>query len=159
LLRPGHRLRAGVDRAAGREAIVQVLVLVLHIVFLTLWSAALLFLPQLLAQQAAAADAAAARRFALMQRWIYAKIMTPSALLTVAAGVWLIFDRGFTGGWLPVKLALVFLMVLFHLYCGYLMANLEERGARRSPLFYRSLPLAPALLITGVVTLVAGKPF
>ena len=42
-----------------------------------------------------------------MQRWLYAFLMTPSALLTVGFGIWLIFERGFEGGWLQVKLALV----------------------------------------------------
>lgn len=93
-----------------------------------------------------------------MQRWLYAYVMTPSALLTVVFGIWLVFERGFEGGWLPVKLALVVLMGLFHAYCGYLMIRAKQ-GRRHGPLYYRLLPIAPAALILAIVTLVTGKPF
>lgn len=93
-----------------------------------------------------------------MQRWLYAYVMTPSALLTVVFGIWLVFERGFEGGWLPVKLALVVLMGLFHAYCGYLMIRAKCGRAHR-PLYYRLLPIAPATLILAIVTLVTSKPF
>lgn len=136
------------------------LALSLHIAFLSLWSAALLCLPLLFAQQAAAgrADADARQRLMLMQRWVYSNLMTPSALLTVGFGIWLVFERGFEGGWLPVKLALVLGMALFHVYCGVLMTGLK-RSAGHRPAFYRCLPLAPAVLILAVLALVTGKPF
>ncbi len=135
------------------------LMLTLHIVFLLLWSAALLYFPQLLVRQAIADDNDAQRRAIKMQRTLYAWVMTPSALLTVVAGMWLIFERGFAGGWLHVKLALVLLMVFFHVYCGTLMDQFRREHVQRNLWFYRLLPLLPALLIVGVVTLVTGKPF
>ena len=115
-------------------------------------------MPLLLARQAAAPDPEEERRLELMQRWFYASLMTPSALLTVVFGTWLVFERGFEGGWLPVKLALVVLMGLFHAYCGYLMIK-AKCGVTHRPLYYRVLPIAPAVLILAIVTLVTGKPF
>lgn len=112
----------------------------------------------LFARQAATVEAAARERLMLMERWLYALVMTPSALLTVAFGVWLVFERGFEGGWLPVKLALVLGMGLFHVYCGVLMTGLKRSSGHR-PAFYRALPLAPGVLIVGVLVLVTGKPF
>lgn len=134
-------------------------ILTLHIIFLLLWSATLIYFPQLLIREATADDYDAQRRAVQMQRTLYAWIMTPSALLTVVAGVWLIFERGFTGGWLHVKLSLVLLMVLFHVYCGTLMDEFRRAHVQRNLWFYRLLPLLPALLIAAVVTLVTGKPF
>ena len=131
----------------------------LHIVFLALWSATLLCLPLLLARQAAEPGEPGRVQLEHMQRWLYAFIMTPSALLTVAFGVWLIFERGFEGGWLPVKLALVLAMGLFHVYCGHLMGDRTEARAGRRPAYYYALLLAPTLLIVAVVTLVTAKPF
>lgn len=131
----------------------------LHIAFLAVWSASLLALPLLLARQAAAADADERQRLELMQRWLYAALMTPSALLTVVFGTWLIFERGFAGGWLPVKLALVLAMGLFHVYCGMLLGSRTEPGAKHRALYYYALLPAPALLIVAVVTLVTAKPF
>jgi protoporphyrinogen IX oxidase len=135
------------------------LALSLHIVFVAMWAGTLLYLPQLFVRQAAESDAAARQRLELMQRWLYAMIMTPSALLTVGFGIWLVFERGFDGGWLHVKLALVVAMGLFHGYCGHLMVKLKREGAKHRLAYYRALPFAPAALILGVVTLVTGKPF
>jgi protoporphyrinogen IX oxidase len=94
-----------------------------------------------------------------MQRTLYALVMTPAALLTVLAGMWLVFERGFVGGWLPVKLALVMLMTFFHAYCGSLMEDFRHNRVRHRLWYYRMLPGAPLVLITAVVTLVVWKPF
>jgi len=130
-----------------------------HIVFLILWSACLVYFPQLVVRQAVIADHGAERDAMRMQRTLYALVMTPAALLTVLAGMWLVFDRGFVGGWLHVKLSLVMLMAFFHAYCGSLMDDFRHQRIRHRLWFYRMLPLVPTLLITAVVTLVVWKPF
>ena len=135
------------------------LVLSLHIVFLLTWSAALMYFPQLLLRVAIGDDLDSQARAIHMQRTLYAYVMTPSALLAVVAGIWLIFEQGFCGGWLPVKLSLVLLMVFFHIWCGAMMDAFKQEPVRRYLMLYRLLPLLPALLISGVVTLAVGKPF
>ncbi len=135
------------------------LMLTLHIAFLLVWSGTLLYFPQLLAQQASATDAESRQQAVKMQHGLYAFVMTPSGLLTVVFGSWMLFERGFAGGWLPVKLALVLLMVCFHVYCGSLMEQLKAREAAHSPWFYRLLLVPPILLIPGVIILVVQKPF
>lgn len=134
-------------------------VLSLHIVFLLMWSASLVYFPHLLVREAIKDDIDAQRRAMVMQRNLYALIMTPSALLAVAAGIGLTFMRGFSGGWLHVKLVLVLLMVFFHVYCGSLMDAFQREHVRRQLWFYRILPVLPAMLVAGVVTLVTAKPF
>jgi putative membrane protein len=134
-------------------------VLSLHIVFLILWSASLLYFPQLVVRQATIDDPAAERDAAHMQRTLYALVMTPAAVLTVIAGSWLVFERGFSGGWLHVKLTLVLLMTFFHAYCGSLMDAFRHKRIRHRLWYFRLLPLAPGVLIVGVVTLAVGKPF
>lgn len=130
----------------------------LHIAFLLVWSAALVYMPVLLFRQAGERDPGARERIALMERWLYATIMTPAALLAVLAGTWLVFERGFQGGWLPAKLALVVLLAWFHVHCGHLMVGLKQRGPLHRG-YYGVLPAVPALLITGIFWLVTGKPF
>lgn len=130
-----------------------------HIVFLLIWSAALIYMPRLFIREALSDSQEEQQRGYVMQRALYARVMTPSALLTVLAGGWLLFQQGFAGGWLPVKLVLVMLMVFFHIYCGVLMAGLRHHRVRHRPWFYHALPMVPVLLITGVVTLVVAKPF
>ncbi|PWF49085.1 CopD family protein [Massilia glaciei] len=135
------------------------LMLSLHIVFVVIWSATLLYFPQLLAQHAGAGDPATRRASIHMQHGLYVFAMTPGGVLTVLAGVWLLFERGFAGGWLPVKLFAVLLMVFLHLYFGKLMRDLHQRKARPAPRFYRALSLGPAILIFVVLGLVLAKPF
>lgn len=135
------------------------LMLTLHIAFLLVWSGALLYFPQLFVHYGTCDDEEGRRDAVRMQNTLYAFVMTPAGLLTILAGAWLLFERGFAGGWLPVKLTLVLLMVLFHVYCGNLMEQLKHQGTRRRPLFYRMLLAPPAVLITAVVTLVVAKPF
>lgn len=135
-------------------------VLSIHIASLLIWSAALIYFPCLLRQQAADGSPDIQRQTIHMQRTLYAYVMTPSALLTVFAGIWLIFERGFSGGWLPVKLALVLLMVFFHVYCGnrmHLFRSPSQGGMAKSRAAL--LLLLPATLITAIVTLVSAKPF
>lgn len=132
----------------------------LHIVFLSLWAATLLYLPILFARHALEQNSGARRRLMLSERWLYAAIMTPSAVLTVLFGIWLIFERGFDGGWLPVKLMLVLAMALFHVYCGHVMVTMRRRtGLLARPAYYRALTVPSGLLVLAVVTLVTAKPF
>jgi putative membrane protein len=140
------------------EAMPMPVMLSLHIVFLILWSATLLYLPWLFLYQATITEPDRHRDAVAMQTHLYSWVMTPSALLTILAGIWLIFERNFQGGWLHAKLALVMLMVFFHAYCGKLIDDLRH-GGKRHPAFYPVLAVAPAALIIVVVTLVVAKPF
>lgn len=135
------------------------LMLSLHIAFLLLWSGSLLVFPHLLVQQASAEDEDSKQRALKMQRTLYAFVMTPAGLLTIIFGTWMLFERGFSGGWLPVKLTLVLAMVFFHVYCGRLMEQLDEQDQKHRLLFYRLLLLLPVLLIPAVIALVVKKPF
>lgn len=135
------------------------LMLAAHIVFLILWSACLLYFPQLVVREAVVNDPDRERDAIYMQRTLYALVMTPAGLLAIIAGVWLVFERGFAGGWLPVKLTLVLFMAFFHAYCGSLLDDYERQRVRRCLWCFRLLPLIPAVLITAVVTLVVAKPF
>lgn len=134
------------------------LLLSLHIVFIAVWSAALVYFPFLFMEQSQTGEPRH-ERLMLLQRWIYSMVMTPSALLAIVAGTWLVLERGFSGGWMPVKLAAVLVMGLFHGYCGALMVDLKRRGFRRSTCFYGALAVIPAAAILLVVTLVSAKPF
>ena len=75
-----------------------------HIIFVITWFAGLFYLPRLFVYHAAASDAISIARFKLMERRLFYGIMMPSALGTLALGVWLWLGYGFRGGWLHAKL-------------------------------------------------------
>jgi putative membrane protein len=134
----------------------------LHIIFMVTWFAGLFYLPRLFVYHAQAApdDTIGIERFKVMERRLYSGIMTPAAVLTIAFGLWLWLGYGISGGWLHAKLALVALLVAFHIYLGMLMRDFAQDRNRHGHLFYRWLNEIPALpILVAVVFLVVMKPF
>ncbi|MEP6942121.1 MAG: CopD family protein [Betaproteobacteria bacterium] len=131
-----------------------------HIVFMVSWFAGLFYLPRLFVYHSLATDAIGIERFKVMERKLYFGIMTPSAVLTIALGVWLWQGYGITGGWLHAKLALVAILVAHHLWLGKLLADFRNDRNRHGDVFYRWINEIPALpVLIGAVLLVELKPF
>src|SRR5690554_7353679 len=89
-----------------------------HIIFILMWSAGLLGLIYMLAAHHDEHDPQQTEFYRIIERKLYFHLATPAAVLSVLTGLWLLFSRGFEGGWLPVKLVLVSLMVAAHAYSG-----------------------------------------
>ena len=63
-------------------------------------------------------------------------------------------------GWLAAcQVALVGLLVLYHLYCGKLLKDFKNDRNRHSHIFYRWLNEAPVIILIAVILLVELKPF
>jgi protoporphyrinogen IX oxidase len=131
----------------------------LHIVFMVTWFAGLFYLPRLFVYHAMADDDAGRERFKIMERKLYFGIMAPGAILTLVFGTWLWLGYGFSGGWLHVKLALVAVLIAYHLYCGKLLADFKHDRNRHDHVFYRWFNEFPVLILLAVVILVVVKPF
>ncbi len=132
----------------------------LHIIFMVAWYAGLFYLPRLFVYHSVASDAISIERFKLMERRLYRGLMTPSAVLTVVFGTWLWLGYGITGGWMHAKLALVAILVAFHVWLGKLVADFAADRNTHGDKFYRwinEIPAAPILIF--VVFLVVMKPF
>ncbi|GMU73077.1 MAG: hypothetical protein AMXMBFR42_25320 [Burkholderiales bacterium] len=134
----------------------------LHIVFVVAWYAGLFYLPRLFVYHAQCApdDRVGSERFKVMERKLYRGIMTPSAVLAIGFGSWLWLGYGISGGWLHAKLALVVLLVAFHVYLGRLVRAFAQDRNRHGHVFYRWLNEIPALpILVAVVFLAVLKPF
>jgi protoporphyrinogen IX oxidase len=131
-----------------------------HIIFVITWFAGLFYLPRLFVYHAMASDAVSIERFKVMERKLYYGIMSPSAVLAVLFGIWLwlAWFRD-AGGWLHAKLALVAALVVYHLWCGRLLADFRNDRNRRTHAWYRWFNEAPVLALVAVVILVVVKPF
>jgi putative membrane protein len=131
----------------------------LHIIFMVTWFAGLFYLPRLFVYHAMAEDETGRTRFKLMERKLFFGIMTPGAVLTIVFGLWLWHGYGFSGGWLHAKIALVTVLVLYHLYCGKLLLDFKRDRNRHGHRYYRWLNEVPVLLLFAIVILVVVKPF
>ena len=132
----------------------------LHIIFVVTWFAGLFYLPRLFVYHAQADDRASLERFKLMERRLYRGIMTPGAVLTIAFGVWLWLGwfRG-SSSWLHAKIALVALLVGYHVWCGRLLADFAVDRNTKSQVWLRWFNEFPALILVATVFLVVFKPF
>ena len=133
-----------------------------HIMFVIFWFAGIFYLPRLFVYHSMATDQISIERFKVMERKLYRGIMTPSAVVTVVLGVWLLsasWDTFARAGWMHAKLALVALLIGYHVYCGVIIARFARGQNVNSDRFYRWFNEVPLLLLVGIVLLVVIKPF
>jgi putative membrane protein len=71
--------------------------------------------------------------------------------------LWLGF--GYSGGWLHLKVALVLLLLAYHLWTWKAMLDFKRDRNVHSHVFYRWMNEAPVPLLVAVVILVVVKPF
>ena len=131
----------------------------LHIIFMVTWFAGLFYLPRLFVYHALSDDRASQERFKVMERKLYYGIMAPGAVLTILSGLWLWLGYGFSGGWLHAKLALVAVLVAYHLWCGKLLIDFKHDRNGKSHVWFRWFNEFPVLILFAAVILVVVKPF
>ena len=129
-----------------------------HVIFMVTWFAGLFYLPRLFVYHALSDDAPSVARFKIMERKLFYGIMTPGAVLTVATGLGLWLFYGISGGWLHAKLAVVALLIAYHLWCGRLVVVFRDDANRRSHVWYRWFNEVPVLMLIAIVVLVIVKP-
>jgi putative membrane protein len=130
-----------------------------HIIFMVTWFAGLFYLPRLFVYHAMSEDTASRERFKIMERKLFFGIMTPGAILTIVFGLWLWLGYGFYGGWLYAKMALVAVLVVYHVYCGKLMIDFRRDRNRHGHVFYRWLNELPVVVLIAIILLVELQPF
>ena len=130
-----------------------------HVIALVTWFAGLFYLPRLFVYHADAHDAIGVERFKVMERRLLA-IMTIGACATVAFGIAMLVavPAYLAMGWLHIKLVLVGLLIIYHLYCyKFTRAFAQDRNVRTSR-WYRMFNELPSLLLMGIVILAVVKP-
>jgi putative membrane protein len=134
--------------------------LVLHIIALLLWSAALLYLPALIA-------GSAARRVQLSEpqrehdsvaRFFFTHLATPPAIVAIFSGTVVFLLEDITDVWLIAKLTLVTGLVVCHALAGVLVIRAEAPEGKSVQPWCWLLGGALALQMTAIVWLVLAKP-
>ncbi len=130
-----------------------------HIIFMVTWFAGLFYLPRLFVYHAMSSDAINNERFKIMERKLFYGIMTPGGILTIVFGLWLWLGYGISGGWMHAKLALVGLLVVYHVYCGKLLLDFKHDRNQHGHIYYRWFNEVPVILLIAIIILVEVKPF
>ncbi|MDE1886609.1 MAG: CopD family protein [Gammaproteobacteria bacterium] len=134
-------------------------VLAFHIIFMATWFAGLFYLPRLFVYHSETHDEPGLKRFETMEWRLYV-IMSIGAIGTIAFGLWLLFGWWLpVPGWLQAKLALVVLLILYHIYCCKLIADFRRGRNRHGTRFFRWFNEIPALFLLAIVILAVVKPF
>jgi putative membrane protein len=132
-----------------------------HVVFVVTWFSGLFYLPRLFVYHAQCNDSISNDRFKIMERKLFFGITTPSAILATLLGICLfIMELPVYGQapWLHAKLFLVFLLWIYHIYCGKFWYAFKRDDNKHSHIFYRWFNEVPVLLLIAIVILVIVKP-
>ena len=133
-----------------------------HIIFVVTWFSGLFYLPRLFVYHAMADDKISTERFKIMERKLYYGITTPSAIIATFLG-WLLFmdqlELYKTAGWMHAKLAMIFLLWIYHTLCWKFYRDFRADKNTRSHVFYRWFNEFPVLLLIGIVIMVVVRPF
>ncbi|MEC9482068.1 MAG: protoporphyrinogen oxidase HemJ [Halomonas sp.] len=135
-----------------------------HLVAVVTWFAGLFYLPRLFVYHAMArdrGDGQAIEYFTTMERKLFRGIMTPSMIVVIALGGWLLFlAPGFLSqGWLHTKLLLVLLLVGYHHMCLAYMKRLAAGTCTKSHVYFRWFNEAPVIALILIVVLAVVKPY
>ena len=133
-----------------------------HIISVITWFAGIFYLPRLFVYHSTVEDEISNARFKVMEDKLYRLIMTPSMLVTAALGLWML-AMSWPGlsltGWIWVKLALVALLIGYHLNCGRIVRQFAEDRQEHSERYFRFYNEVPVLILLPVVILAILKPF
>jgi protoporphyrinogen IX oxidase len=129
-----------------------------HVIALSVWVAGLFYLPPLFAAHWGQPTQRDFHRLRAITRIVYLGVASPAAIIAILTGSGLIYLAGAHGGWLVIKLGLVSLMVVFHIYCGSLLVEMRDRQASRRPAAMIALLVIPTILVPAVLYFVLVKP-
>lgn len=132
-----------------------------HIIFMVTWFAGLFYLPRLFVYHAETHDDIGNERFKIMERKLFWGITTPGGIITIITGIWLIALMGtpiLSLLWLQLKLALIAVLVVYHIWCGALVMIFKHDRNTHSHVWYRWFNEAPTLILIATILLVELQP-
>jgi putative membrane protein len=123
------------------------------------WFAGLFYLPRLFLYHADAGDWISVERFRIMERRLF-MIMSVGAIATLLLGSAMIVAAPayLKMPWLHVKLALVLLLIVYHLLCFKFVRDFAHDRRTHSTKWFRVFNEVPTLLLLGIVILAVVKP-
>jgi protoporphyrinogen IX oxidase len=133
----------------------------LHVIVVIFWMAGLFMMPRFFAyHHETAAGGPEDLAWRIREQRLIRIILTPSMLLSWLFGLSLVFHLGWdSGGWLQLKLALVFGLTALHGMCVGWWKKFARGERPLSSKAFRLLNELPTLATIPIVILVIVKPF
>lgn len=133
-----------------------------HIIAMVCWFAGLFYMPRLFVYHSMSQDETSHQRFKVMERKLYRGIMTPSMVVTLLLGVWMVlinwqaYQHQY---WFHTKIVLVAILVAYHFMCGSYRKKFLTDNTVKNHVFFRWFNEFPVLLLIAVVILAVVRPF
>lgn len=135
---------------------------VLHVVAMVAWMAGIFYLPRLFVYHCKTdVGSETDLTFRVMEAKLLRVIMRPAAIVTVLAGLALVFEGGFSFAsvWLAAKLVGVLALVGFHLLLERYQFLFSRGWRGHSDKYFRLINEIPTILLIWIVVWVVVKPF
>ena len=134
----------------------------LHLIAVISWMVGLLYLPRIFVYHVENKnDQNISNVFKVMERKLYFYIMMPAMVLSWIFGLLLISSIGFdqlANKWLEIKLILVLILTIYHLFLGVCLKKFSIDKNTYSSKFYRIFNEVPTILLILIVFIVIFKP-
>ena len=137
----------------------------IHLIAVISWMAGLLYLPRIFVYHSEATrdnkSQDLTETFKVMERKLFVYIMNPAMVISWIFGILLIHSIGmdnFGSIWLQLKLALVIILTIYHLFLFQCLRKFAENRNTYSSKFYRIINEIPTVLLIGIVLVVVFKP-
>jgi putative membrane protein len=131
----------------------------LHLLAIISWMAGVFYLPRIFVHYVEGKTAGEdVRRLKVMARRLY-HFTSMVAVFALASGLWLWLGFGFNAGWLHVKLAVVLLLIGYHISMRVFMKRMQRDAPLPSATTFRWYNELPLLLLVAILWLVVLKPF
>ena len=132
-----------------------------HLVAVISWMVGLLYLPRLFVyHNETSFDSNSDKIFSIMEYRLLMFIMMPAALLTYILGFILVYYNNslITEYYFLLKIILVFILTLFHLYLSSLYKSFEKGYRIKTTIFYKKINEIPTILMIIIILLIIVKP-
>lgn len=132
-----------------------------HLISVITWFAGIFYLPRLFVYHAMSEDSISKERFKIMERKLYRGIMTPSMVVAIILGTWLVLmvPSYLEAGWFHTKLLFVAGVIAYHFWCGKILKDFKNDLNTKTHVWFRWFNEAPVIALIVIVILVIVKPF
>ncbi|RUO36199.1 protoporphyrinogen oxidase HemJ [Aliidiomarina shirensis] len=133
----------------------------LHLVFMVAWFAGIFYLPRLFVYHAESVEPKVHAQLKIMERRLL-YFVTPFMVLTIIFGFGMLYIYGLDwlrmNSWMHIKLLLVFILVIYHIYCFFLVRDFRNDNVKRSGRWFRWFNEMPVIMLFAIIILAVLKP-